>query len=45
MLFGISPVRLERSHGFSRKDINRVRALVERHEQELWEKWHEFFRG
>jgi hypothetical protein len=43
--FWLDPVRLERSHGFSRKDINRIRALVERHQQRLLESWNEFFRG
>jgi hypothetical protein len=43
--FWLDPVRLERSHGFSRKEINRVRRLVEAHQQQLLESWHEFFRG
>jgi len=41
----LDPVRLERSHGFSRKDINRLRRLVEEHLRELLENWHAFFRG
>jgi hypothetical protein len=36
---------LERSHGFSRKEITRVQELVERHQQQLLESWDEFFRG
>ena len=43
--FWLDPVRLERSHGFSRKEINRVRGLVEQHRQPLLEGWNEFFRG
>jgi hypothetical protein len=43
--FWLDPVRLERSHGFSRKEINRVRRLVEEHRQQLLEGWNEFFRG
>jgi hypothetical protein len=43
--FWLDPVRLERSHGFARKDINRIRKLVARHRERLLESWHEFFRG
>ena len=43
--FWLDPVRLERSHRFGRHEINRVRGLVERHQQELLERWNEFFRG
>ncbi len=43
--FWLDPVRLERSRGFSRKEINRVRDLIEEHRQELLESWDEFFRG
>jgi hypothetical protein len=43
--FWLDPVRLERSHGFSRKEINRVRELVEQHEPQLLEGWDEFFHG
>ncbi|HBI45034.1 MAG TPA: DUF4160 domain-containing protein [Planctomycetales bacterium] len=41
--FWLDPVRLERSGGLSRKDINRVRALIELHRQHLLEGWDEFF--
>ena len=43
--FWLDPVRLERSHGFSPKAINRVRGLVELHEEQLMEVWNEFFQG
>lgn len=43
--FWLDPVRLERSRGFSRKDINRIWELVAHHHQELLESWDEFFRG
>ena len=43
--FWLDPVRLERSRGLSRKEINRVRALVEQHLEPLLESWNEFFRG
>jgi hypothetical protein len=41
----LDPVRLERSHGFNRKEIHRVRGLVEQYQQSLLESWNEFFRG
>lgn len=41
--FWLDPVRLERSRGFRRKEINRVRDLVEKHREELKESWDEFF--
>jgi hypothetical protein len=43
--FWLEPVRLERSRGFRRKDINRVRELVEEYREHLLEAWNEFFRG
>ena len=41
----LDPVRLERSHGFPAKEINRLAELIEQHESELLEKWNEFFGG
>jgi Domain of unknown function (DUF4160) len=43
--FWLDPVRLERSRGFSRKEINRIQELVELNRQLLLESWDEFFRG
>ena len=43
--FWLDPVRLEWSYGFSRKEINRLRELVEQYEQQLLESWNEFFHG
>jgi hypothetical protein len=43
--FLLDPVRLERSHGFRRKEINRIREIVEEHRELLLESWDEFFRG
>jgi Domain of unknown function (DUF4160) len=43
--FWLDPVRLERSRGFRRKEINRIRALVEEHREQLLEGWNEFCRG
>jgi hypothetical protein len=43
--FWLDPVELERSFGYKRNEINRIRALVEVHREELLEGWDEFFRG
>jgi hypothetical protein len=43
--FWLDPVRLERSHGFSRTEISRVQRLVEQHHEQLLEGWNEFFHG
>jgi Domain of unknown function (DUF4160) len=43
--FWINPVRLERSHGFRRHDINRILKLIQEHQDELLESWNDFFRG
>lgn len=43
--FWLDPIRLERSHGFPAKEINRLAELIEQHELELLEKWNEFFSG
>ena len=43
--FWLDPVRLERSHGFRGKDINRARKLIEERREQLLEVWNEFFNG
>ncbi len=43
--FWLDPVRLERSRGFRRQEINRVRNLVEEHREQLLEGWNAFFHG
>ncbi len=43
--FWLDPVRLARSRGFSRKEINRVRRVVVEHQEQLLESWNEFFHG
>ena len=43
--FWLNPVRLERSHGFRRKEIKRVQELIEEHHEQLLESWNEFFQG
>jgi hypothetical protein len=41
----LDPVRLQWSVGFSAKEINRIEKLSAKHQQELLEKWNEFFNG
>ena len=43
--FWLDPVRLERSRGFRRKEINRLREIIEEHHEQLMESWNEFFNG
>jgi hypothetical protein len=43
--FWLEAVRLERSRGFSRKEIGRLHRLVEQHREQLLEGWHAFFIG
>jgi hypothetical protein len=43
--FWLDPVRLERSRGFRRIEINRVRVLVDQYREQLMESWNEFFHG
>jgi hypothetical protein len=41
----LNPIRLERSGGFKRKEVNRIRQLIEEHQQALLESWDEYFNG
>jgi hypothetical protein len=43
--FWLDPIELERSHGFRRQEINRIRHLVEKHQWHFLEAWNEFFHG
>jgi hypothetical protein len=43
--FWLDPVRLERSHGFARKEINQIQEIVEENQQSLLDRWHEYFNG
>ena len=42
--FWIDPVRLVRSGGFRRSELNEIERLVRDHAQELLEAWGEYFR-
>jgi hypothetical protein len=41
--FWLSPVRLQRSGGFSRGETNRIQWLVEESREYLLRSWNEFF--
>jgi peptidoglycan/LPS O-acetylase OafA/YrhL len=41
--FWLEPVRLERSRGFARKEINQIQAIIEENRQLLPDRWHEYF--
>lgn len=43
--FWLDPVRLERSRGFRRNDLLRLRQLVEEHQADFLESWNAFFRN
>jgi len=41
--FWLTPVRLERSGGFNRSEISRIRKLVEENQEVLLRGWNEYF--
>lgn len=41
--YWLDPVRLGRSRGFSREEINRIQAIVEGSQRELLDQWNEYF--
>ena len=41
--FWLEPVRLERSGGFSRREINRIQHVVERNIEALLRSWNKYF--
>jgi hypothetical protein len=41
--FWLEPVRLQSSGGFSRREINRIRRLIEENQQSILDRWYEFF--
>jgi len=43
--FWLDPVMLGRSWGFPRKEVNRIRTLVEEFEDQLLEGWNAYFFG
>lgn len=41
--FWLNPVRLQSSGGFSRREIAKIRNIVEGNRTRLMEAWHEYF--
>lgn len=41
--FWLEPVRLQRSGGFRRNEINRIQRLVEENREQILRSWNEFF--
>jgi len=41
----LDPVRLERSVGFTGKELRRVEKIVNDHREQLMESWNDFFNG
>ncbi len=41
--YWLDPVRLQRSHGFGARELNRIETLVLENQQFLLERWNEFF--
>ncbi|HXJ95220.1 MAG TPA: DUF4160 domain-containing protein [Terriglobia bacterium] len=41
--FWLNPVRLERSGGFSRNELNKIGQDIEENEAKLIESWNEYF--
>jgi hypothetical protein len=41
--FWLDPIRLGKSWGFGRHEINRIQQLVEENHQEFLRKWDEYF--
>jgi len=41
--FWLDPIRLQRSGGFSRVEISKIRKIINEHHSKLLEAWHEYF--
>jgi hypothetical protein len=41
--FWLDPIRLQRSGGFRRNEINRIYRLVEENKERLLRRWNEYF--
>jgi hypothetical protein len=41
--FWLDPIRLERSGGFSSRELGKIQKLIEENQQHLAERWNEFF--
>jgi len=43
--FWLDPIRLQRSGGFSRREIGRIQKVLNAYQTKLLEVWNEYFRG
>ncbi len=43
--FWLDPIRLQKSGGFRRPEIVRIAKILEEHQSEIVEAWHEYFGG
>ncbi len=41
--FWLSPVRLQNSGGFNRKELSKIQMLILKHQKEFYEAWNEYF--
>lgn len=41
--FWLDPIRLERSGGFSRKEIRQIHNIIQENHSEILEAWNEYF--
>jgi len=41
----LEPVRLERSGGFSAKELRQIEKIVTDHHEQLMDSWNDFFNG
>ncbi len=41
--FWLDPVRFERSRGFGRREINQIRAIIEKNQANFLERWNGYF--
>lgn len=41
--FWLRPVALARNTGFSARELSMIQAMLDEHEEHLWEAWHGYF--
>ena len=42
--FWLDPIQLAANHGFKGRELTEIERIVEEHQQQLLETWHEYFR-
>jgi hypothetical protein len=43
--FWLDPIALESNYGFNVRDLNEMEGIIEQHQAELLEAWHEHFKN